>query len=270
MQPPRIGVLLTSYKRPHTLRPQLEALRAQTVQFKELIVWHNSGSDDPDVTDVPEYCFVDGKRPPNEDYIETFGNYGVWGRFFAAQLLDCDYVCVIDDDQLPGPRWFENCLNTLMTVGPAILGPCGVGYLGDNRDERSYIGPGQSDAIAIVDHLCHSWMFPYDLLRDITAAPRWREHPHCGEDMYVSVAGQRRGLTTYVPAQPPHDNMWWGNVDSQLGADDHALYLQDEATQIKKDVFDLWHSLGWKTGALNNEQRAFEGIRAPWTVKDEA
>ena len=39
-------------------------------------------------------------------------NYGVWARFAYALNARTDYVCVLDDDTIPGNRWLGNCLNT--------------------------------------------------------------------------------------------------------------------------------------------------------------
>ena len=37
-------------------------------------------------------------------------NFGVWARFaFALNALGT-YVCIFDDDTIPGRKWLENCL----------------------------------------------------------------------------------------------------------------------------------------------------------------
>ena len=64
-------------------------------------------------------------------------NLGVWARFAYAINADTEYICVFDDDTIPGKKWFENCLETMKTHR-GLLGCRGVRMTGD--DYSSYPG----------------------------------------------------------------------------------------------------------------------------------
>jgi GT2 family glycosyltransferase len=71
-----ITVILTKYKRPHLLENQFISLRNQTLKPDEILVCDNS-----------------------------LQNLGVWARFSMALNAKSDFVCVIDDDTIPGIKW---------------------------------------------------------------------------------------------------------------------------------------------------------------------
>ena len=52
-------------------------------------------------------------------------NWGVWPRFLFCAEFKSEYVCVFDDDTIPGSRWIENCLKTMNST-PGLLGANGV------------------------------------------------------------------------------------------------------------------------------------------------
>ena len=112
-----ITVILNGYKRGNQLNEQLEALSKQTVKPTEILVWYNNpGNNDINYeigTQVPvAYC----------NY-----NFGVWARFAYAFMAKNPYVCVFDDDTIPGVKWLENCLKTMETH-EGLLGTVGLLY----------------------------------------------------------------------------------------------------------------------------------------------
>ena len=105
-----ITAVLTFYIRPHVLEEQLQSLKNQTYPPRQIIIWRN---------------FADGYTFPGhirEDktltIIDSSHNFGVWARFAVGLLANTKYVCVFDDDTIPGKKWFENCLR-LNASGPA-------------------------------------------------------------------------------------------------------------------------------------------------------
>jgi GT2 family glycosyltransferase len=54
-------------------------------------------------------------------------NLGVWARFAYALNASTEYVCIFDDDTIPGNRWLENCLNTIQTHN-GLLGTAGIRF----------------------------------------------------------------------------------------------------------------------------------------------
>jgi hypothetical protein len=113
-----ITVILNGYKRGDNLNEQLEALKNQTVKPDEILLWYNNPGDNDllnyDIgTEIPvAYC----------NY-----NFGVWARFYFAMNARNPYVCVFDDDTIPGERWLENCMETMKT-NEGLLGSVGLLY----------------------------------------------------------------------------------------------------------------------------------------------
>jgi hypothetical protein len=233
----------------------LDALRSQTVPFAELVVWCN------DVRHIP------AEEPrQHESFVYCTKNWGVWPRFFFGLHLDVDYVAVFDDDTIPGHRWFENCLATLQKTGPAVLGACGIGFKDGTREQVICLGwKYPCDQIVEADIVGHAWFFPRDLLREFPDAPRFLKNPTCGEDYYLSVVAQRRGMKTYCPSHPPDQPELWGASQDamQLGSDDVALWRQSGAVEDKWRAHDLYRRIGWEPDAVSgsDDQVQLRGIR---------
>ena len=63
-------------------------------------------------------------------------NGGVWKRFeFAAEIAKSPYVCLFDDDTIPGARWLENChMNMMQQRGVYVTNSRLVRNFKDYRD----------------------------------------------------------------------------------------------------------------------------------------
>lgn len=232
-----IAVMLTAYKRTHLLDQQIAAIEKQTVPPESIFVWNGSGG---------------RLRLPNgvQECSVACCNLGVWPRFMAAGTLPTETVAVFDDDTIPGPRWFENCMNTAKVTGPAVLGACGVSFVGGNRQDRTYPGwKTPAPHIVECDLVGHAWFMPTSVLSNWEGAPHL-EYPYCGEDYWISVHAQRMGMKTYAVAHPPQDKTWWGSLEGGLGTDEHALWTQPGAEAEKQKVHDYYLSIGWQPQAI--------------------
>ena len=67
----KITVILNGYKRPHTLVPQMEALKRQTVKPDMVMFWQNKDSDVRFDYSTLSNCVVTTSN----------ANFGVWARF---------------------------------------------------------------------------------------------------------------------------------------------------------------------------------------------
>ena len=215
-----IGVILTVYKRPQNLAEQLKAVRAQTIAPAKILVWHNNATG-TDISKIAKDCTV----------IEATPNMGVWPRFLIGMELTTKYVCIFDDDTIPGNRWFENCLLTMKTHR-GVLGTVGVTFKhstrqgwtkGDGWSRVGWCNPNEKPVE--VDIVGHSWFIERDWLRAYANEPRCGQ-PTCGEDYHLSVSAQKQlGLKTYAPAHPKDHKEWWGSIKGmELGTDQVALY----------------------------------------------
>ena len=115
-----ITAVLNGFRRPDYLSEQFQAIQNQKVSTPvEFLYWQNGLADFPSL--------------PCPSAISNH-NFGVWARFAYALNAKTEYVCIFDDDTIPGSLWFQNCLDTYKTH-PGILGTIGVRF---TRPEYRY------------------------------------------------------------------------------------------------------------------------------------
>jgi len=249
-----VTVVLNGFKRPHTLQKQFEALKQQTVQDFETILWINL---------VEKTSLNFDQSIINECHsIIANTNYGVWGRFTVALNARTKYVCVIDDDTIPGKKWLENCLTTMQTH-QGVLSTRGVianyGYDLLYPSPESYTAVGwcsQNEQTTRVDMGCHSWFFEKTWLRAFFAEMPEVFPMRYGEDMHLSYAVKKYfGLNTYVPPHPKNDMDLWGSMPDtaiSYGTDAAAVSWSGEANQGMNKYWNFIRQMGYKTIADEN------------------
>lgn len=250
-----ITVILNGYKRGSNLDEQLEALKKQTLQPDEILVWYNNPGDNSIInydigTEVPvAYC----------NY-----NFGVWARFYYALNARNPYICVFDDDTIPGSKWLENCMNTMNTT-PGVLGTVGALYVNPlPPDQSSYFEQyirfgwpegGNNPVPVEVDWLGHSWFFKKEWL-----SLMFRELPDpkyniCGEDMHLSFMLQKyAGIKSIVPPHPEDDKEMWGSLKgATYGGDTNSIWETNQrslngtpARLLMNEFFRKQRMEGWK------------------------
>ena len=198
-----ITVILNGYKRSSHFEKQLKAIKNQTLRPKEILFWQNKG-DDFDINLTNQTTHASCNK-----------NLGVWARFAFALNAKTEYVCVFDDDTIPGSKWLENCYNTIQEYD-GLLGTIGVNFLSDHSyNPATRVGwDNPNEQTEQVDIVGHSWFFKREDL-----ATFWRELPDMnhstlvGEDMHFSYSIQKYlGLNTYVPPHPKGDIEMWGST----------------------------------------------------------
>jgi hypothetical protein len=183
-------------------------------------------------------------------------NLGVWARFAYALNCDTEYICIFDDDTIPGARWIENCLNT-MKSHEGLLGTSGHLYSIPNPNVHqssffeNYLRFGwthNNTATIEVDLVGHSWFFKREWLSVF-----WRELPNpiyktCGEDMHFSYMLQKYlGLKTYVPPHPPLEKEMWGSLKGSEYGGKHSLWGSGEHQKtLTNQYFKEQRVKGWK------------------------
>lgn len=245
-----VTVILNSYRRGYNLDEQLEAINNQTVKPKEILLWYNHPGND----DLVNYNIIN-KIPTALNNI----NHGVWARFAYALNAKSEYVCIFDDDTIPGKKWLENCLNTIK-IHNGLLGTVGLLYTFPPAPMTKFDSyfhhylrfgwPHNNKYTVEVDLVGHSWFFRKEWL-----GAYWYNVPDtdyfktCGEDMHFSYAIQKHfGLKTYVPPHPANDKEMWGSIKgSELGGKD-SLWTQgpENQRQLVDEYFKLLRSYGWK------------------------
>lgn len=227
-----ITAILNGYKRPQNLKKQVDAIRNQTIQPTDIMLWQNM-SDGFDLNITKELGTAVSNR-----------NLGVWARFAYALNAKTEYICVFDDDTIPGSMWFENCLNTMKTH-EGLLGTVGLIYETPNNyrpSTRYGWADINNDKPLRVDIVGHAWFFKREWLSAF-----WRELPPVdltmvGEDMHFSYTIQKYlGLNTYVPPHPAHFKEMWGSLNGwEMGIGQEAISNNDSViSHMDKYLKDL-------------------------------
>jgi len=208
-----ITVILNCYRRPYNLKMQVDAIRNQSVQPKQIWLWINHHEDNEGFD--PSTLGVD--RIFKNDF-----NWKFYGRFAGALLADTEYVAIYDDDTIPGILWHQNCLDTMRTH-EGMLGTHGLTQKSHRSHDLKRVGwPSRNSETERVDYVGHCWFFKRDWLQYL-----WREIPPTwdnGEDIQFSYCLQRyAGLQTYVPPHPIEQPELHGSLmGAELGIDDKA------------------------------------------------
>lgn len=250
-----ITVILNGYKRKESLTEQVDAIKQSCIPIKDIMLWYNYPGQDNLI---------------NYDVIEkiptalTNKNMGVWARFAFALNAKTEYVCIFDDDIVPGKKWFLNCMDT-MKITNGLLGGVGLLYINPKPVENcsyydqyiryGWVDNGQSFDIKQVDLIGHSWFFKKEWL-----SYYWREFYNdeyftCGEDMHFSYMLQKYSyIKTYVPPHPINDlEMWCNKVHTKYACDKNSMW---ETNQIDPNGVNFKHAMnkffieqrkrGWK------------------------
>ena len=239
-----ITTILNCYKRVQYIEQQVQSIRNQTIPTEDIMIWYNKpeNGDQYDLTSL-------GCKVVTCNY-----NFKFHGRFALGLLAKTEYVAFFDDDTLPEPRWFENCLDTINSGYDGILGASGV-FL-QKRDSylpHSKVGWNgvNNDSVVEVDLVGHAWFMKKDYLRYL-----WYEEPlvwETGEDMQLSFLAQKHGdVKTYVPPHPKHDISGWGSTPMtgmKIGTDSSAASGGPSGKEAEKNrnlCVKMCCDNGWK------------------------
>ena len=125
-----ISVVLTKYKRTHLFDEQIKSIKSQSIKVDEILICDN-----------------------------TVTNNGVWERFNIARQAKNEFVCIIDDDTIPGSKWIENCFNEF-NKREGIYGTCGYLFNSKKKYENNYKRVGwcnPNKKVTQVDYVVHNW-----------------------------------------------------------------------------------------------------------------
>lgn len=239
-----ITAILTLYKRPYTLIEQLNAIINQSIAPDNIILWINK-AENITIPEIP--------RPIKDKLIiiESSKNFGVWARFSVGLLVSSEYICIFDDDTIPGKDWFANCL-TSMNSKEGLYGTIGLKFL--NCSGYEYEKPrmgweGKNENIEQVDIVGHSWFFKKKWLSLL-----WQINPDysymftAGEDIAFSYILQKYEIPTYVPPHPKSNpNLWGSNPEkaNSYGTDSAAISMTGGFNNFAKSL-SYFRSKGFK------------------------
>jgi hypothetical protein len=244
-----ITAILTLYKRPHTLIQQLMAIQNQSIPPENVIIWKNN-AEGVNIPKIPE------ELNKNVIIINSSKNFGVWARFALGLLVNSEYICVFDDDTIPGCDWFKNCVETIKTHN-GLLGTIGLRFLKGNNYEHEHprIGwGGPNDVTEQVDIVGHAWFFKQEWLSYLWQYnPDYNEMFVSGEDICFSHCLQKNGINTYVPPHPKNNKNLWGSIPEyamKYGTDNAAISQTPGSTSKFDNALKHFINLGFVT--MNN------------------
>lgn len=205
-----VTVVLTLYKRPEVLERQYQAIKKQSLLPAEIILFQDQ--------------VQKGKRLVIDENIKSMfnkveiadNNVGVWGRFRSAKdNATSPYVCLFDDDTIPGERWLENCHFHMQdkaaiyaTLGIRLLRHKGYPYNGFYR-----IGwCSANKKCEKVDFAGHAWFIKKEWLAWMFQdTEKYQQIRYAAEDMCLSVKAAEHNIPTMILPHPYRDKELWGS-----------------------------------------------------------
>lgn len=241
---PKISVILTAWQRPQHLEEQVSRILSQSIPAHEIILWYNAPPNK--LGFFKQKQLVDFKGSDKVRKIICDYNFGIVPRFTLASALDGDYVCIFDDDTMPGNRWFENCLKYVDELN-VMCGTIGLRFLSNQEPitQKPRMGwEGQNDAFEFVDLVGHSWFFRREWARYF-----WDSEPPLrsfGEDIHFCAMLQKHGIRIGCPPHPSSDKSLWGSINGALGKDKVAISVSRDRSEEFRQVLRHEVNNGWR------------------------
>ncbi|CAN2041721.1 Glycosyltransferase 2-like domain-containing protein [Candidatus Magnetomoraceae bacterium gMMP-15] len=232
---PLISVILTAWNRPQYLEEQVNAVLSQTIKPHEIVIWYNQPTKKLGI--IRRKQLINFKNSNKVKKIICDYNFGIIPRFSMASCLDGEYICVFDDDTIPGNKWFENCLQ-YVDKKKCMLGTIGLTFLSLDKPPVKTKKPrmgweAKNEKLEFVDLIGHSWFF-----RKEWAKYFWIEEPLLktfGEDIHFCAMLQKYGIRTACPPHPQSDRSLWGSLYPERGIDKVAI----SSKNIDRDYYDV-------------------------------
>ena len=229
--------IILNYSNPENIINQIKAIKNQTKKYKQIIILSDNITD---ITNIPQEV----KDDPYITMINSNKNIGVWAKFSVALLANTPYICVFDDNVIPGKKWLENCFETMKKVN-GLLGTTGLVFKKENgyEIENPKIGSeSMNENIQIVDSVCHSWFFKKEWLHHLwSAIPNYNLFSESGENIAFSWALQQIGINTYVPPHPKYDQEMFGNIGNIGNIHKNFDTLNIGISNVTNDDYALKH-----------------------------
>lgn len=216
--------IITLWKRSEYLAEQLEAILAQTIAPRSILVVQNESH----FAINPKFLSI-----PNLKLISS-GLNSLYTRWIIGYLCDSKYVCVFDDDVIPGKKWIELCIK-ISDKYAALVGPSG--RLARPKNEPAWISveTDQTGSDQICDWVCNSYFFQTDWIRYIVAASRYEGYQMTFDDIQLATTLKAFGeIRAVVPGQPKSNRELNGHIKREYGHDDHALWKRRPTEHMSK------------------------------------
>lgn len=222
--PPTFSVIITLYKRKNYLAEQYRAIIAQSPL--EIIYIINENHIAPE--------FVRKATSSSVKIVHSQINT-LYSRFALAYIARGEYVCVLDDDIIPGSRWFANAIrasrawNAMAVASGRLYNPAGrlgfftiaVPYASQNPLED--VSCAETDILC--DWGCNAYLFRRDWCGYLTGQMRYNDALKTYDDMQSAISlYMLGGIRCVAPMQPEWDASLRASIKQEYGNDDNALW----------------------------------------------
>lgn len=241
-----VTAVCTLYKRPECLVKQIEALESQSLRPKEIFLFQDG------IAEYYKVEMLDALKNKFSNIKIAECNMGVWERFRLAMEATTPYVCVFDDDTIPGECWLENC-HFHMQQQEGIFGTNGI-VMTDKQQYPlgGYFPVGWKGPVAEcteVDFVGHSWFMPSECLQYMfEGTEKFQKFKYAAEDMCLSVKAKEKGIRTFVPPHPNSDKSLWGSTPifgDRFGNAVEALSFNMNNLERMQKAIEMFEETGW-------------------------
>lgn len=225
----QIVAILTVYKRDY-LSLQLGSLFNQSVCPDLIVVLQNDS-----LTEINLDKYEGDDRIV---IVRSSYNTKFWGRFAIAQIINSEYILILDDDIVPESRWVENCYRLLQEKNCVVCAN-GRGFKNDQGfGDSGEVGDDTQTAFG-----GHSWFFRKEWLKYM-----WEFPPisyETGEDItFCASCKIVGGIETWVPRQSLSDQT--SAHMNNFSGDENASWRSSNWGEKRLEICDHFLKLGWK------------------------
>jgi hypothetical protein len=241
-----ISVVCSLFKKPESLILQVKAIKEQTIKPREIFLFQDG---------IPEDYTLDLKNPLKEyfdDIKVCEENVGVWGRFNYARSAKGKYICLFDDDTIPGSRWLENCYMHMLEE-EGVYGTIGIVMTEEGKYPiGGHYRVGWENPYskkAEVDFVGHSWFFKREWLDYMfDGTEKFQKFKYVAEDMCFSVQCLKHNIRTFVPPHPFWRRDFWGSnpqTANQYGKAEGSISLNSNNYVLMNNAVKMFEEEDW-------------------------
>lgn len=214
------AAVITMYKRQDYLAEQLLAINSQSIPPKEIVIIQNENHMEIDKFLLEKYKVKLIRSDINSLYF----------RWIVGYLLDAEYICVFDDDVIPGNEWIESCKHACDLYN-ALVGPSGRRAAPYKKDRawKSVENLSQTE-YEYCDWVCNSYFFRKDWIKYVVEYARYLNTQKTFDDIQLAVSLKACGnINTIVPPQFDKKHKRNGHIKREYGHDEHALWKRSSS-----------------------------------------